>query len=251
MQKHISPTRLLMAFLMLLSTQYIQAQIGEHRDDLSIGGSAGVSLSSVGFVQKVTQTQHIGPTAGFSVRYVCEKYYSMICSVLGEVNFASMGWKEDILDPQDNKVINSTTGTTEEYSRTINYLQIPIFAHLAWGKEHKGFNFFIQAGPQLGLYLGESSDMNFTLENINLNDRSNKTIEQYSMDVENKFDYGIAGGLGIEYSSERLGHFLLEGRYYYGLGNIYGSTKRDFFGKSNLNGIMIKATYLFDLKRSK
>jgi preprotein translocase subunit SecG len=54
--------------------------------------------------------------------------------------------------------------------------------------------------------------------------------------------------LGVEYSAGRLGHFLIEGRYYFGLGNIYGSTKRDFFGKSNLNGIMVKATYLFDLK---
>lgn len=248
MHKDKSLTRLLMVIAMLLAANGIKAQIGEHRDDLSIGGNAGVSLSSVGFVQKVNQSQHIGPTAGFSVRYVCEKYYSMVCSVLGEVNFAMMGWKEDILDRQDAKVINPTTGRAEEYSRTINYLQIPVFAHLAWGKEHKGFNFFIQAGPQIGVCLGESTDMNFSLDNINLNDRSNKTIEQYSMEVENKFDYGIAGGLGVEYSAGRLGHFLLEGRYYYGLGNIYGSSKRDFFGKSNINGIMIKATYLFDLK---
>lgn len=241
--------RLLMVSILLFTSHHVMAQIGEHRDNLSIGGSAGVSLSSVGFVQKINQGQHFGPTAGFSARYVCEKYYSMICSVMGEINYASMGWKEDILNYQDAKVINPVTGKAEEYSRTIHYLQVPVFAHLAWGKEQKGLNFFIQAGPQIGLYLGESTDMNFSLDNINISERSNKTIEQYSMEVENKFDYGIAGGLGVEYSSEKLGHFLIEGRYYYGLGNIYGSTKRDFFGKSNLNGIMIKATYLFDLKR--
>ena len=81
MHKDKSLTRLLMVIAMLLAANGIKAQIGEHRDDLSIGGNAGVSLSSVGFVQKVNQGQHIGPTAGFSVRYVCEKYYSMVCSV--------------------------------------------------------------------------------------------------------------------------------------------------------------------------
>ncbi len=71
------------------------------------------------------------------------------------------------------------------------------------------------------------------------------------MKVEKKFDYGIAGGLGMEYSHPRLGHFLLEGRYYYGLGNIYGATKRDYFGVSNCSAITIRLTYLLDLKTTK
>ena len=67
------------------------------------------------------------------------------------------------------------------------------------------------------------------------------------MSVENKIDYGIAVGLGLEYSNRHLGHFLLEGRYYYGLGNIYGDSKRDYFSKSNIGNIVIKLTYLFDI----
>ena len=57
------------------------------------------------------------------------------------------------------------------------------------------------------------------------------------MKVEHKFDYGIAAGLGVEYTIPRVGHFLLEGRYYYGLGNIYGDTKRDYFASSNYQTI--------------
>ena len=224
------------------------AQIGEHRDDFSVGGSLGLSLSSVGFLPTVPQGMNMGPTAGISARYVCEKYYSMVCSVLGEVNFTSMGWKEDILDSGDHKVINALSGKAEEYSRTINYIQVPIFAHLAWGKEVNGMNFFFQAGPQVGFYIGESTSANFDINSPNIADRANDTYEQYSMKVENKFDYGIAGGLGVEYSKPGLGHLLLEGRYYYGLGNIYGNSKRDYFGKSNLSGIVIKLSYLFDLK---
>ena len=82
-----------------------------------------------------------------------------------------------------------------------------------------------------------------------MQDRANSTVRQYTMDVERKFDYGIAGGLGMEYSVPHLGHFLLEGRYYYGLGNIYNDSKRDYFGKSNNSTIMVKLTYLTDIFR--
>lgn len=244
-------TMWVVAAAMALMPMSVSAQVGEYRNDFSVGGGAGYVFSSVGFIPKVSQGQHGGVTGGVAARYVCEKYYTMICSVLAEFNFASMGWKEDILDTHDVPVVNSVTGLPEEYSRTINYLQLPIFAHLAWGKERQGFNFFIQAGPQFGYMLSESSSYNFDLASINMQDRSNKTVEQYGMSVARKFDYGIAGGLGVEYSVPKLGHFLLEGRYYYGLGNIYKSTKRDYFGTSNFNGIYIRATYLFDIKIGK
>ena len=105
------------------------AQVGEYRDDLSVGVSAGYVLSSVGFVPKVPQGQHGGMTAGVAARYVCEKYYTMICSVLAEVNFASMGWKEDILDIHDQPVINGVTGVAEaSYSRSITTHCIPFFS---------------------------------------------------------------------------------------------------------------------------
>lgn len=237
--------------LLWLVPMAVSAQIGEHRDDLAVGVSAGYQLSSVGFLPKVPQVQHGGITGGVSMRYVCEKYYSTICSVYAEFNFTQMGWKEDILDAHDQKVINPATSKAEEYSRTINYVQVPVFAHLAWGRETKGANFFFQAGPQFGFCLGESTSCNFDTSQPNLTDRANKTVNQYSMEVEKKFDYGIAGGIGIEYSVPALGHFLLEGRYYYGLGNIYGSSKRDYFGVSNYQGITVKLTYLFDLKKTK
>ena len=70
------------------------------------------------------------------------------------------------------------------------------------------------------------------------------------MAVEHRVDYGITAGLGLEFSHPRLGHFLLEGRYYYGLGNIYGATKRDYFARSNFAQIVIKLSYLFDLSKT-
>jgi hypothetical protein len=70
------------------------------------------------------------------------------------------------------------------------------------------------------------------------------------MSVERKFDYGITAGIGLEISLPSIGHILVEGRYYYGLGDIYRNSKRDYFGRSNLTNIVIKMTYLFDFKKS-
>lgn len=227
------------------------AQVGEHRNDLAIGVNGGYMLSNVGFVPKVNQTFHGGYTGGLSLRYVCEKYFNSICSIYAELNYAQMGWKEDILDREDQPVINEETQQAESFSRTLNYVQLPIFARLGWGREQKGVQFFFQAGPQLGYYLSDKVTKNFELDKRNSWKRANDEVHQDTMAVENKLDYGIAAGIGMEYSFPKLGHFMLEARYYYGLGNIYKDTKRDYFGKSNNSSIIVKLTYLFDLNKTK
>lgn len=227
------------------------AQVGEHRNDLAIGVNGGYMLSNVGFVPKVNQTFHGGYTGGLSLRYVCEKYFNSICSIYAELNYAQMGWKEDILDREDQPVINEETQQAESFSRTLNYVQLPIFARLGWGREQKGVQFFFQAGPQLGYYLSDKVTKNFELDKRNSWKRANDEVHQDTMAVENKLDYGIAAGIGMEYSFPKLGHFMLEARYYYGLGNIYKDSKRDYFGKSNNSSIIVKLTYLFDLKKTK
>lgn len=237
--------------LSICSLTTAQAQIGEHRSDFAIGVNGGYVLSKVGFTPTVQQKQHGGITGGVSLRYVCEKYFKTICSVYAEVNYAKVGWTEDILDIENNAVLISGTGEALKYQRDITYIQIPVFAHLAWGREERGFNFFVNAGPQIGIYLNESTTTNFDETTPTENDRVSNITAQYDMPVEKKLDYGIAAGAGMEYSIPKVGHFLLEGRYYYGLGNIYGSSKKDYFGKSNFGQIVVKASYLFDITRTK
>lgn len=245
MKKYL--TLLFSCFVALSAT----AQIGEHRNDFALGVNAGYALTNIGFVPRVSQGMHGGITGGLSMRYVCEKYFSTICSVQAEVNYTQMGWKESILDDQDQPVINALTGLPEEYARTINYVQVPVFAHLAWGCEQRGAQFFLQLGPQFGYWLSESTKSNFDWDERNRTDRVNPVCAQDTMAVEHKFDYGIAVGLGMEYSLPRIGHFQLEARYYYGLGNIYGETKRDYFSKSNFGSIVLKLAWLFDITRTK
>ena len=255
--KTLEKDKWLALLLMLLGGMTTaQAQIGEHRSDFSVGVNGGYVMSKVRFTPEVPQLQHGGITGGFSMRYVCEKYFKTICSIYAEVNYAHGGWKEDILTVNNESVILPGSGEAMAYQRTINYVQVPIFAHLAWGREVKGLNFFVNAGPQFGYYLSESSKTNFDPRNLptyedSNQDRVNKVVAQDTMSVQHKFDYGISLGLGLEYSLPKVGHFLLEGRYYYGLGSIYGTSKRDYFGTSNYGQIVVKLSYLFDISRTK
>lgn len=237
------------------ATMSATAQIGEYRNEFAVGVNGGVSMSSVGFVPTIPQNQLVGKTFGLTLRYTGEKYFNSICAVVAEVNFAQMGWDERIWDKYDQPVINEETGQAEKYSRIVNYIQVPLFARLGWGRERRGFQAYFQIGPQLGCYLSEKTEANFNLDRPNVNDRVSLISRPdysniYYMPVENTFDYGIAAGFGLEFSHRRLGHFMIEGRYYYGLGNIYGNSKRDYFAKSNYQGIVIKAAYLFDLIKS-
>lgn len=242
----------LMIAVALFAWQSLKAQVGEYRSELAAGVSGGYVMSTVGFNPDIPQQTLGGKTAGLSLRYTCEKYFKSICALVGEVNIVQTGWKEDIKTLDDTPVINPVTGLPEEYERNLTYVQVPVFARMGWGRERKGLQFYFQVGPQIGFLVKDKMKMNFNFDERNQADRNGVMIQapQDTMKVERKFDYGIAGGLGLEYSHPKIGHFLLEGRYYYGLGDLYGNSKSDFFGRSNLGNIVVKLTYLFDVFKS-
>ena len=265
---HSAARLLSFIFFYLLLTPSIFAQVGDYRTDFAVGFNGGVAMSNVAFVPKVPQTMLNGPTLGLTARYTCEKYFSSICAVVAEMNYTQMGWKEKILDLDDLPVPLHTDGSqTLNYARKINYLQVPLLARLGWGRERNGFQFFIQLGPQVGFCLSEKTESNFDVRDPAFNPkikngefgpeykygdkRASHVVAQDSLALENKVDYGIAAGAGLEFSNRHVGHFIVEGRYYYGLGNLFGNTKRDYFGRSNFGTIIVKFTYLFDIIRTK
>jgi len=231
-----------------------RAQVGEYRTDLAVGVSGGYMMSSIGFMPEVPQGLLGGMTGGLTVRYTCERYFKSICAIVAEINLAQTGWKEDIMDGNNQPVyytddVNKTNPLF--YERKMTYVQVPVMARLGWGRERKGLQAFIQLGPQIGFFMNESTSTNVEKGRSTQTARSSKIVAQDSMAVQRTFDYGIAGGGGIEFSHPKIGHFIVEGRYYYGLGDIFDNTKSDYFGRSNFGQIVIKATYLFDLIRTK
>lgn len=75
-----------------------------------------------------------------------------------------------------------------QYTRKMNYLEIPFLAHLAFGKD-RGLQFFVHAGPQIGFFLGDSYTISGDWDNY-----PGLTVEQHDKAVDNRFDYGITGG---------------------------------------------------------
>jgi len=229
-----------------------KAQVGEYRTDFAVGVNGGYMLSKVSFTPDVPQNMLGGMMAGLTFRYNCEKYFKSLCAIVAEVNIAQTGWKEKIEGMQNQPLYYADDPDNAlHYERKITYLQIPIFARLGWGRERKGLQGFFQVGPQIAFMLSEKTTTNLVPGYAPTEARASNIVNQETMPVEKKFDYGIAGGAGIEFSMPKVGHFLLEGRYYYGLGNIFGNSKSDYFGKSNFGQIVIKATYLFDIVKTK
>ena len=211
----------------------VNAQLGDRRHNWAIGVNGGMNYNNVTFQPKIKQKGMLGMTGGITGRYISEKYFAMICGLQLEINFSQRGWKEKI---EDN---------TDTYSRTMNYVEIPFLAHLAFGKEKRGLQFFLNLGPQFNYLLSEKEKYS---EHWDPSTRPKGVNQQYGMMADKKFDYGIIGGLGIELKSG-IGNFLLEGRYYFGLADFYNNSKKDIFSRSAHTTISAKLTYLFDLTK--
>ena len=224
MKKRLYITALLLAMTGFAAT----AQVESPRSCLEVGVAGGMNFSRMESQPSIRQGLRQGLNGGISVRYTSEKYFSMICATQLEVNFEQRGMIEDFDD-----------GTSNYYSRRSNYIEVPLFAHLSWGKEENGMQFFLNLGPQFGFLLGESEKYNgdWKIEN-----RPSSIRPLYGKKTENKFEYGIAAGLGLEYKS-KIGNFFIEGRYYYGLSDIFHNSKTDDFGRSANTTIVTRIGY--------
>lgn len=207
------------------------AQLGKQRNNLAIGFNAGANYSNVSFQPTIKQNGLIGITGGLTGRYISEKYFAMICGAQVEINYSQRGWDEKFEELNDDRV----------YSREMTYIEVPFLAHLAFGKD-RGAQFFINLGPQVGFLLNDKEKREGTWTTSQL------ASEQYGKKIENKFDYGIVGGGGLEIRT-KAGNFLLEGRYYFGLADFYNNTKKDYFSRSAHTVISARLTYLFDIKK--
>ena len=218
------------------------AQIGEPRSNFSVGVNGGVNLNSASFTPTIKQNSLMGITGGLTARYISEKYFAMICGAQVELNISQRGWDELFEMEDENGQTIKVPGKT--YTRKMTYVDIPFLAHLAFGRE-RGLQFFVHAGPQIGFLIGESE----TIEGIDMNTLSNTQKAIYGVKIQNKFDYGITGGGGVELRTKKAGSFLVEGRYYFALSDFYSTTKKDYFARAAHGTITVKLTYLFDLKK--
>lgn len=227
--------RRILLILALLIPSALLAQ-REYSPKFYLGAKGGATLSRMTFSPGVHQKMVQGVTMGVSAKYVEENIFGL----LAEVNITQRGWKEDF---------ERDLAPEFDYSRKLTYIQIPFMTHIYFGSDK--FKGFINLGPEFGYMIGDKISANFEYNNIKDIPgfpTTMRTNEQMSMEIERKFDYGIAAGAGMEFIVKRKHSLQLEGRFYYGLGNILNDSKRDFFSASRGMSIEITLGYMIRVK---
>lgn len=203
-----------------------------YSSNVAIGVKGGMDLSEVFFNPNVRQKLALGITGGVMFRYIEEDHFGLIA----ELNFAQRGWRENF------------EGAPYNYTRTTNYVELPLLAHIFFGRRGR---FFFNAGPQVGLFLGDNVNANFdpkdmaTLPDFPYKNRMN---EQMLLKVTQKLDYGISAGLGGEFNLNKRNSLSLEARFYFGLGNIFSAKRTDTYSASNQWSIMATIGYWLRVK---
>ena len=203
-----------------------------YSSNVSLGFKGGLDISKIFFNPGVKQKMDLGANAGIMVRYIEENHFGLI----GELNFAQRGWAENFEEAPYN------------YSRKLDYIDLCFLAHIFFGRRGR---FFFNAGPQVGYFLGEHIKSNFDPYNIShLPDFPNVNRINYQLTepTKIKIDYGISAGIGGEFNLNRRNSIFLEGRFYFGLANIFSTKRGDNFNASNQMTISASIGYWFRIK---
>ncbi len=237
MEKLIHPggRKALLLMILWMATLLPMAAQRHYEPHIHVGFHGGASLSTIAFYPSVKQSMLPGAYFGASFRYAEERHVGL----MAELNYAERGWKENFEEGNDRFA----------YQHRTAYLSLPIMTHIFFGSRVvKGF---FNLGPEIGYMISDgitsnfdyaaAADMPFFKENY-------RQTAQMALKIKNRFDYGITAGAGVEFIIRGKHAIHLEGRYYFGLGNIFGSSKKDEFSASRNSSILISAGYMFRLK---
>lgn len=223
-----------LALLLILFTVSVAGALGQthYNSNICLGLHGGIDLSRVMFTPSVKQTWPVYPTLGVRFRYIEENHFGLVA----EVNWVRKGWAEDF------------EGLPFRFNRSFDYIEIPALAHIYFGRRAK---FFLNAGPQIGFRIGETVKSNFDpyqISGIPDFPNSKRRNTQLTEKVKQKIDYGISAGIGCEFNINRQNSIDLEGRFYFGLGNLFPDGRQDTFRASNFMAITISGGYWFRIK---
>lgn len=225
--------RLFLHLILLFLPLSLAAQTAHYEGNIFVGGKAGLSMARTFFNPSVPQKMAMGATAGFTFRYIEENHFGLIA----ELNWEQRGWEE------------SFKSGPFKYHRTLNYLQLPVLAHIYFGSPRA--HFYLNAGPEIGVMVAESTSANFDYHNIDrISDfpKEGRRTAQMTIPAKKGLDFGISAGLGAEYFVNSRNSITLEARFYYGLGNVIKSGRAEDFSSANSMGLMVTMGYWFRCK---
>lgn len=206
---------ILTLILIFPGSQLLSAQDRLINPELYVGANFGVTESKILFNPTVNQGMLMGYNGGLVFRYIAEKN----AGVQAELNFSQRGWKE----------------SSGLYSRQLNYIEFPFMTHIFMGKRNR---FFINIGPKISYLISENELLNQT---------SASTELQHNSIIQNRFDYGLCGGIGFLFSIGK-NVVQLDSRVNYSLNNIYNNKKTDYFVNSNNFYISANLAWMLKIK---
>ena len=143
-----------------------------------LGFNGGVNLTNISGMDSLNSLSKSGRLYGITLTYHFNRFFS----IKGDFDFENKGWViEDM-----NYNINGTD-TSGNITQILNYIDIPAFMHIGFGKRMKfDFNF----GPYFAYLLDAKT--------INSDDQEVIVNNTYFSDF-NKIDYGFIYGLGLDF----------------------------------------------------
>ncbi len=202
----------------------VMAQPRLLEEEMYVGVHGGVIASMVSFTPTIEQSAlnpQLGGNGGLIFRYAGHK----VCGLQVELNYMRRGWHE----------------VETNYTRNIDYIEVPFLMHLSVGKKFRGF---LNLGPQIGYAIHES-EANRPVKFV-----TGQHIAQYNP-IDTPFDWGLAGGLGMLYRTKNAGVYQLEARFNFNFGDIFSNHKADYFSKSSIMSLSLNLAWLWQLKGEK
>lgn len=188
--------------------------------ETNFGIKVGGNLSNVSFDPLVEQDLNFGFVGGLVFKHISQKSLG----IQVELNYFQAGWSENLESPNN-------------YSRRLNYIQLPAMTHIIFGKRKT--RFLINLGSYLSYLVSD-------LETIDLIAGEEEQV-YYGQDIENKVDFGFCFGLGLSRNTS-IGLFQIESRINYGLSSFFDYTADTPFDKSSNQTVELTLSYLIDSK---
>jgi hypothetical protein len=185
------------------------------KPELYLGANFGITESEIMFKPSVNQGFLRGYNGGLVLRYIAEKNVGM----QAELNFSQRGWTE----------------SSGLYTKQLNYIELPFMTHIFMGKKSR---FFINIGPKISYLISEKELINNVI---------GSTDVQQTTKIQNPFDYGLCGGLGLLFTIGK-NVVQLDTRANFSLSDVYSNKKTDYFSTSSNFNVSVNLAWLLKVK---
>lgn len=203
----------------------------------SVGVDGGVTINSLHTGQSYDYDRHYDSrgsfTVGIPVRYDFNDWF---------------GLQTEVSVMQKNYSMHrSPTYKYFYYDYSNTYLDLPVMARFSFGgKKLRGY---LLAGFYLGAWLDshvEGSDRQYFGGLNGAEYISFDTDVEFDSRRDNRFDGGLVGGVGLQYSITRRIGLFAEARYYYGLSDLQKNYMRGRQPRyNNTVAVMLGVMYTF------